>query len=189
VVSAFYTDSETGKRLAALGVRDSKELTDEAIKKIASQIKKEFPENFSILSMKPEQYNQLYNQHGNNLNKLLIYSHSRAVEELLNKFDVKFVITDKFSFKNLDLVSDNRFRDIKFVQETKAEKYLGVAAASILARNEFVSWFDNLAAKGVPLPKGASNEVDKTAKALAKKYGKENLNRICKTHFKNFSKI
>jgi len=189
VVSAFYTNSEVSKRLGVLGVRDSKELTDDAIKKIASQIKKEFPDNFSIITMEPEQYNQLYAEHGKNLNKLLIFSHSRAVENLLHKFDVKFVITDKFSFKNLDLVADNRFDDIKFVQETKAEKYLGVAAASILARNEFVSWFDNLAIKGVVLPKGASNEVDKTAKKLSIKYGKENLYRICKTHFKNFSKI
>ncbi len=189
VVSAFYTDSEISKHLTTIGVRDSKELSDDSIKKIAAQIKKHFPKNFSIISLEPEQYNQLYKTHGSNLNKLLIFSHSRAVEKLLNKFDVKFVITDKFSFKNLDLVSDDRFRDIKFVQETKAEKYLGVAAASILARNEVVLWFENLEAKGVKLPKGASSEVDTIAKKLAAKYGKENLNRICKTHFKNFSKI
>ena len=115
---------------------------------------------------------------------------SEKSEKLLDKHPhIKYVITDKFSSKSLDILTEPRFSKVKFIQETKAEKYLGVAAASILAREKVVLWFNDLKEKGIALPKGASTEVDKTAKELARKYGKENLHRICKTHFKNFSKI
>ncbi len=190
VVAAFYTDLSTSQKLKSLGVKDSKELSDTAILEIADKIKRSFPNNYEVIELVPEGYNRQYQLHGKNLNKLLTFTHSRAVEMLLDKHPhVEYVITDKFSSKSLDILTESRFSKVKFVQETKAEKYLGVAAASILARERVVLWFANLKKKGIELPKGASSEVDKTAKYLARKYGKENLYRICKTHFKNFSKI
>ena len=190
VVAAFYTTSGISKQLKALGVKDSKELTDSAILETARKIRELFSDNYEIFELVPEEYNKQYITTGKNLNKLLTFAHSRAVEKLLDKHPaVKFVITDKFSSKNLDILTEPRFSKVKFIQETKAEKYPGVAAASILAREKVVLWFQDLEQKGIYLPKGASKEVDKTAKELALKYGKENLNRICKTHFKNFSKI
>ncbi len=190
VVAAFYITAEISERLRMLGVKDSKELSDSAIMEIAQKLKVSFSENFEIFELTPEQYNKEYDSIGKNLNKLLTFAHSRAVEKLLDKHPaVKYVITDKFSSKSLDILTEPRFAKVKFIQETKAEKYPGVAAASILAREKVVLWFRNLEQKGIYLPKGASAAVDKTAKELARKYGKDNLYRICKTHFKNFSKI
>ncbi len=190
VVAAFLINKEISQKLSSFGVKDSKELSDFAIVEIAKKIRTDFPNNFAIFELIPDEYNKLYQEKGKNLNKLLIYAHSRTVEKLLVKHpDVNFVITDKFSSKSLDLLLDARFGNVKFIQETKAEKYLGVAAASILAREKVVHWFENLKKKGIDLPKGASSEVDEKAKYLAEKYGKENLHRICKIHFKNFSKF
>ncbi len=193
-VAAFYTDEETTEKLLKLGVRDSKTLSEQQIVAISTSIKKKFRENFSVYVLEPQKYNEEYFKHGQNLNKLLVNAHSAAVKPLLEKFDVKFVITDKFSNRALTLENKTNFSDVKFVQETKAEKYPAVAAASILARAEVVAWFERINARlqaklGITLPKGASAEVDKTAQLLADTYSKEDLKRICKTHFKNFSKI
>ena len=193
-VAAFYCDKEIAEELKKLGVRDSKELVDTKILELANLIRKRFPENFSIYTIEPKEYNAKYEEFGGNLNKLLIYAHSKVVGELLKKFKVRTVITDKFSNRNLLMVNDVEFANVKFIQETKAEKYPAVAAASILARSEIIKWFDNLNARlyektGIKLPKGASREVDAVAQKLADLYSKEDLKRICKTHFKNFSKI
>ena len=76
-------------------------------------------------------------------------------------------------------------RDIELVQRHKAESDIAVAAASILARNEFVT---RLAALGkhyqTLLPKGASAQVDATAKEFIAKFGVEELTKISKMHFR-----
>jgi len=71
------------------------------------------------------------------------------------------------------------------VQRHKAEEDLAVAAASILARNEFVT---RLAALGrkfeMAFPKGASAAVDAAAKAFVEKFGANRLPEVAKTHFR-----
>jgi ribonuclease HIII len=193
-VAAFYADKNITTELMKLGVRDSKALTDNQIISIANTLKSNFAEYFNIFTLEPEEYNIKYEEFGNNLNKLLIYAHSKAVKPLLNKFDAKLVITDKFSNRALTIENEIEFSLVKFVQETKAEKYPAVAAASILARSEVVYWFEQINMKlkqtdNISLPKGASPQVDEVAKILANKYSKKRLQAICKTHFKNFSKI
>ena len=76
-------------------------------------------------------------------------------------------------------------RSIELVQRHKAEEDLAVAAASILARDEFVK---RLAALGknfnVELPKGAGTNVDAVAKELFAKHGADVLAGIAKMHFR-----
>jgi ribonuclease HIII len=60
-----------------------------------------------------------------------------------------------------------------------------VAAASILARNEFVNRIARLSQEyGVTLPKGASAEVIKAGKIFVEKHGKADLANVAKLHFK-----
>jgi len=60
-----------------------------------------------------------------------------------------------------------------------------VAAASILARDEFVKGLARLEKQfEVKLPKGASAAVDETAKEFVSKQGAENLGKIAKMHFR-----
>ena len=62
---------------------------------------------------------------------------------------------------------------------------VAVAAASILARAEFVQRMKALGEEaGMPLPKGASAEVLKTAKLLVQQLGAEGLSKFAKMHFK-----
>ena len=75
-------------------------------------------------------------------------------------------------------------REIELVQRHKAEEDIAVAAASILARNEFVMRLGALEKQyGMVLPKGASAAVDKAAKEFVGKYGVDGLKKVAKDAF------
>jgi ribonuclease HIII len=62
---------------------------------------------------------------------------------------------------------------------------LAVAAASILARDEFVKRLAGLGKDyGVTLPKGAGTSVDAVAKDLFSKHGAAALAKLAKMHFR-----
>lgn len=188
IVAGFYTNSEINNYLVSIGVKDSKELTDFQIDNIAQQIKTKYPNNYSIISIHPDKYNQLY-ENFKNLNKLLNWAHSKAIETLLNIIKTKNVIIDKFSKEPLSISTKSEFENINFVQITKAEKYLGVAAASILARNEMNNWFRKKQSEGFDVLKGASFEVETSAKKIHSIHGNETLRNLVKLHFKTTKKI
>ena len=79
---------------------------------------------------------------------------------------------------------------INLLQTPKAERYLAVAAASILARDRFVSRLSQLSTElGVALPKGASQAVVDAAKTLIKRHGEQALKRAAKLHFKTTANV
>ncbi|MDA2912278.1 ribonuclease HIII, partial [Nitrospiraceae bacterium AH_259_D15_M11_P09] len=74
---------------------------------------------------------------------------------------------------------------MQLVQRPKAEEDLAVAAASILARAEFLRRLSALSEKvGTSLPKGASPSVELAARMVVKKRGQDALRTIAKLHFK-----
>jgi ribonuclease HIII len=76
-------------------------------------------------------------------------------------------------------------REIELVQRHKAEEDLAVAAASILARHEFVSRLGRMEKEyNMELPRGASAAVDAAAKEFIAKNGAENLGKVAKMHFR-----
>ena len=76
-------------------------------------------------------------------------------------------------------------REIEFVQQHRAEEDLAVAAASIVARDEFVKGLARLEKQfGMQLPKGASAAVDAAAKAFVENFGAEALAKASKLHFR-----
>lgn len=188
IVAAVYVNSDTKKNLLRIGVKDSKDLSDYQINLLAKEIKKIVADNFTVISINPKKYNEVYERFGN-LNSLLNWAHSKALSNLFDKVDCKTVITDKFSNKDLDISSLSKHSDVEFIQETKAERYVGVAAASIIARESFLDWFENKERIGLDLPKGSSIETEVFAKKLLNSIGKEKLNELAKLHFKTYKKI
>ena len=76
-------------------------------------------------------------------------------------------------------------REIELVQRHKAEEDIAVAAASILARHEFVVRLKALEKQfGVALPKGASAAVETAGKDFVAKLGPEALPKVAKMHFR-----
>ena len=190
VIAGVFVNNEIKKALIKIGVKDSKELSDYLIKKIAVQIKNIPSIKYNVVTINPEKYNQLYEQIGN-VNKLLGWGHARVLENLLDKVETEDAISDKFGNENLiknNLMSKGR--KINLHQTTKGERFTAVAAASILAREKFISWFEEQQKKlYTSLPKGASLLVEEAAKKLRDSYGKEFLSKVVKLHFKTTKKI
>ena len=188
VVAAVYVDSNLQRELKSIGVRDSKDLSECQIHDLAKHIRLGGHENIEVVKINPVKYNQLYNQF-KNLNKLLNWAHSKAIDNLLQKTNCKTVITDKFSNRDLTITSNKNYAFVEFIQEHRAEKYVGVAAASIIARDEFNNWFADRKRLGYDLPKGSSEIVTKAALSLVKKIKGDKLSEFVKLHFKTTGKI
>lgn len=188
VTCAYFVNKDTAKELRKIGVRDSKDLSENQIRSIASKIRKLGEDKFEIISINPQRYNELYKKF-NNINMLLNWTHSKAIENLLQKKDTKTIITDKFRKKDLIFSKNFDYTNYKIVQETKAEKYVAVAAASILAREKQLQWFAVQKKNGFTLKRGASEEVKENVKALLKNNGPDILHKLTKVHFKTVKNL
>ncbi len=190
VIAGVYLSPLTGVQLKSFGIRDSKELSDLQISQLASQIIQNPEVIYDVVLISPEKYNQLYKSMGN-LNWILGWAHARVIENLLSKCKSDEVISDKFGNEKIILDSlQQKGRTINLTQVTKAEKFIAVAAASILARDTVVRWFSSQSKKyKQKIPKGSSSEVENIARKILEKYGEEELNRLVKLHFKTSNKI
>ncbi|HJT21218.1 MAG TPA: ribonuclease HIII [Nitrospira sp.] len=183
VIAAVFVDATTESELRLMQVRDSKKISDGRILEMAPDIKTICPH--SIVAIGPHKYNELYGKI-RNLNRLLAWGHARALENLLERVSCGRAISDQFGDERLILNAlQQKGRTIVLEQRTKAESDTAVAAASILARAEFLLRLKRLSDElGTTLPKGASPAVELTAKMVVKKHGQERLETVAKLHFK-----
>ena len=183
VIAAVHVTPRLEEDLLALNVRDSKKIADSVIRTLEVDIKTLC--RHSVIAIGPERYNELYKQI-RNLNRLLAWGHAKALETLLEQVPCERAIADQFGDERLILNAlQEKGRKITLEQRHKGEEDIAVAAASIVARAEFVRRLERLAAQwGVPLPKGASQAVELAAKAVVKKHGQDGLAKVAKLHFK-----
>lgn len=186
VIAACYVGPE---HLAELdGVKDSKKLTDPIALKLADRIKATCPH--AIVAIGPGKYNELYEKF-RNLNSLLAWGHARAIENVLEQTTARKVISDEFA-KGGFAVKKALFekgKSLEFISAVRAEQDIAVAAASILARAEFLRRLKRLGDEfGTTLPKGASNVID-TGVRFVKSHGAERLREVAKLHFKTSAQV
>jgi len=189
VIAAVFVDATTHGELRLMEVRDSKKISDGRILELAPDIKTICPH--SVIAIGPKKYNELYTKI-KNLNRLLAWGHAKALENLLERgVTCERAISDQFGDERLILnVLQEKGRKIVLEQRTKAESDLAVAAASVLARAEFLLRLKRLSAEvGTTLPKGASPAVELAAKMIIKKHGRERLDSVAKLHFKTTQSI
>jgi len=188
VVAGVYVSEGQEEVLSELGIKDSKRLSDKRVRELASMIKKGYPH--SIVAIGPERYNSLYSKL-KNLNRLLAWAHARAIENILEDVPCDRAITDQFGDKLY--VTDalmTKGKTIELIQKTKAEEDPAVAAASILARAEFLSRLFFLSKEvGMDLPKGSSPRSEEVGLELVKRQGLDILDRVSKKHFKLTDRI
>ena len=189
IIAAVACDFAQGVALADWGITDSKKLSDGRATKLAEQIKKAAIVH-SVIAIGPEKYNELYSKF-KNLNRLLAWGHARAIENLLEQVDVDIVIADQFGDESLiQRALFEKGRKVRLVQMPRGEQDIAVAAASVMARAEFLRRLDLLGKEiGVALPKGAGAPVDAVGRQIVRAHGLQSLTRIAKTHFKNFIKV
>jgi ribonuclease HIII len=183
VIAAVLVTPASEPELRLLQARDSKQISDGRIQEMAPLIRRLC--KHSIVAIGPQRYNELYARI-RNLNRLLAWGHARALENILEGTDCRLAISDQFG--------DERFiinallekgKTVRLIQRPKAETDLAVAAASILARAEFLTRLKRLSSEvGIALPKGASQAVEAAARAVVGKHGRERLAMIAKLHFK-----
>ena len=194
VIACVYVNENIESQLSSLGVKDSKALSDTRIVKIAREIRKICAEKFVVVEISPEKYNQIYakfEREKKSLNDLLAWAHAKAIEELSLKVECKTVIVDRFANEQVLLTNlQEEGKKLNVIQTPRAERYIAVAAASILARDRFVNKLDKLGKQyEVTLPKGASNAVIETARQLVGKYGSDILEKVAKVHFKTTQEL
>ena len=194
VVASVFVNESSANLLAKNGVQDSKNLTDKKILKLEEVIKNYCWGKFSIIEIKPEKYNHLYEnfkKQGKNLNMLLAWAHAKALEDLLSRVECKKAIIDKFANESLILRSlQENGKKLEIIQKHKAENNIAVAAASILARAQFIKRLTIFEEQyNQNFYKGASTQVITSAKQFVDSYGKNSLKEVAKLHFKTTEKI
>lgn len=183
VIVAVFVDATTQGELTLMNVRDSKKISDGRVLEMAPDIRTICPH--SIIAIGPQRYNELYRKI-RNLNRLLAWGHAKALETLLDRVSCRRAIADQFGDEQLILNAlQEKGRTIVLEQRHKAESDLAVAAASILARAEFLIRLARLSDEiGTTLPKGASPTVELAGRMIVKKHGEERLGSVAKLHFK-----
>lgn len=188
VIAGVHITPEIEKKLVEIGVKDSKCISDKKIMVLREKIIEMCP--YSVVVIGPQRYNQLYDKIGN-LNRMLAWGHARVIENVLSKVNCDRVIIDKFG--NNKFILDalmKRGKKIPVVQKVRAESDCAVAAASVLARGEFLRRLAKLSKElGIKLPKGASKIVEQSAQDLITKKGFEILQSTAKIHFKTTKKV
>lgn len=193
VVAGCLVSDNDIQALSDLGVRDSKRLTDNRILSLDKTLRDHFPH--AVVVFTPEDYNRYY-ERIRNLNKLLAEGHARAIIGVARRLEAgqpgpDLAVSDKFG-------KDERLEDalarfdchIPVRQIVRGEAVPAVAAASIIARAEFVKQMKMLSETvGTSLPKGAAAQVDEAGRKLVATHGSEVLLRVAKVHFKNYQRV
>lgn len=188
VIAGVYVSSDQEELLRESGVRDSKAIADKKAVALAEQIRETCP--FTVVVIGPERYNSLHASF-KNLNKLLAWGHARAIENLLEKVACTRVVADQFGderfLKNALMAKG---REVILIQKPRAEEEIAVAAASIIARAEFLRRLQDLSARySVPLPKGASDVVIRAGQAFVQRHSSDALGQVAKLHFRTTERV
>jgi len=188
VVAACFAHEQIEREFSSFGLRESKKTSDNRAFVLEKQIKRIAPHQVIVIG--PERYNELHAKI-RNLNKLLAWGHARALENLLPQVNPVEVISDQFGDKRLiENALMARGKGVKLTQRHRAESAPAVAAASILARAEFLRRLSALSAQyGMEFPKGAGPMVDEAGKKFIKEMGPDALAMVAKLHFKNTLRI
>lgn len=202
----YVEDEKMGSDLRKAGVKDSKLLSDTQVLIIAEKIKCLLEkENYYVNTVHPSLYNDIYSD-TNNLNEMLAHTHALTVDSLTSQ---KFLTPDstiegiRKAYKNTTVVVDqfnkneelmrtylhaNQWKEV--IQMPRAESDVAVAAASILARSDFLRYMNSISDKySVPVPKGASDNVISAARHIIEKHGQDVLQNVAKLHFKTTGKV
>lgn len=193
MVVATYVDKKHLLLVKELGVKDSKNLTDQQITAIAQKLIHIIP--YSLLILHNEKYNQLQKS-GMSQGKMKALLHNQAISNVIEKIkpiQPEGILIDQFAQPDIyfNYLKEQKLviRDNVFFSTKGEQAHLAVAAASIIARYAFIKEFEKLSESvGITLPKGAGSKVDVTAAKIINQYGMQFLLKCAKVHFANTEK-
>jgi ribonuclease HIII len=191
-IAGVYVNEAVIRAWKDAGIRDSKNISsDKRIQDLAELIRKTPGCVTAVVPIGNEAYNRLHTKMGS-VNAVLAWGHARVIENLLGQQHrmnppPARAISDQFaSSKNVvEKAMMALGREIELVQKHRAEEDLAVAAASILARDEFVRRLRELGkAFQAEFPKGAGPTVDTAAREFVERHGPDALSKVAKLHFR-----
>ncbi|MDR1991744.1 MAG: ribonuclease HIII [Mycoplasmataceae bacterium] len=195
VTCAVYLKKTNEVAMRNLGVCDSKHITDQNMKLMFNQIINLCEYEYKMAN--PKRYNQLVALY-KNAHIVKAFLHDQCIKKLTKRLKIKkeiSIVMDQFAPKNTYY---QYFKEINLVPheithfETKAEnKYLAVAAASVIARVLFLKQIDDLSLQAkIKLLLGASNpEIIEQARKIYRSIGKMGLAKFAKIDFATTKKV
>ena len=193
VSAAVTVTPAVAAELAALGVQDSKKLSDPRVRRLAPEIRRRAA--WARTEVAPPRYNTFYaelRREGKRLNQMLAWAHVRSIAAVIARGPAPaYAIVDQFAdARVVERAAETGARDLRIVQFPKAEADVAVAAASILAREAFLDWLAAAGERvGVTLPKGASPQVVAAARQIVAEGGEETLASVAKLHFATTERV
>ncbi len=190
VVATVVADRSMIEGWIDAGIKDSKSVTsDKRIFALEKEIRSTKGVVVETAFANMRKYNDLYNKFGN-LNKLLGWLHARALETALDKKMVPWGLLDQFTKQNVTKGFLKTHKSFDLRQRTKAESDPVVAAASIIARAQFVKNIQKLEEQsGITIPKGSGHQAKSAFTELVGKLGPDCGPDYVKMHFKTASEV
>ena len=190
VVAAVHAEPAQAAELAAIGVADSKTLSDLRMMPMAERLERTFDCAVRVLS--PVDYNARWRADPN-VNHVLADLHADALAELLARHADATVVVDRFGDESL--VASRLQRRLgraptRLVQVPRAEAHPVVGAASVVARVHFLEGLARCEEEtGTDLHRGAGPPVDRAAVRVFRIGGEALLGRVAKLHFRNSERV
>ena len=169
------------------GVKDSKKIVDTQIIKLDKLIRGTHGVAVATCLCGMAKYNTIMARPHANLNRLLAWQHATALAQALSRKKAPRGLLDQFSKQPLVQreLAKMGIRDFDLQMRTKAEEDPVVAAASVIARAEYVRQIHSLSRQfGAPLQKGAGALVKEQAALIIERFGARLLGNFAKLHFR-----
>ena len=187
VAATVIADEAAVQAWLKAGVRDSKTIVDTQILKLDDLIRDTPGVVVETRHMTMHEYNRVMAKPYASLNRLLAAHHADALDAALKRKWVPRGLLDQFSKEPLVQreLKKKGLERFKLAMRTKAEEDPVVAAASIVARAEFVRLMRDLSRHfGDKLQKGAGALAKAQASLLLEKFGARALGDFAKLHFR-----
>jgi ribonuclease HIII len=187
IAATVVADKSAIEAWRKAGVQDSKKITEGKILLLDQLIRETHGAVVRTCFCGMPKYNDLMSRPGANLNRLLAWQHATALEQALLAKRVPWGLLDQFTEQPLVQreLAKKGVKDFELKMRTKAESDPVVAAASVVARAEFVRQMNLLSKKfGAKLQKGAGPLVKAQAIEIMQKFGTRALGEFAKLHFR-----
>lgn len=187
IAATVIAPAEAIREWVKAGVRDSKTIADSKILELDKRIQGTPGVTVKTCFCGMPKYNELMARPGANLNRLLAWQHATALSQALQVHWVPWGLLDQFTDQPLTQreLARKGVANFELRMRTKAEEDPVVAAASVVARAEFVRQMKLLSDEfGDKLQKGASAKVKEQAAKIVERFGAKALGNFAKLHFR-----
>jgi ribonuclease HIII len=187
VAATVVADKSAIEAWIKAGVKDSKKIVDTQIVKLDKIIRATPGVAVKTCLCGMTKYNELMGRPGASLNRLLAWQHATAVAQAIAQKPVAWGLLDQFSEQPLVQreLAKKGVAGFELRMRTKAEEDPVVAAASVVARAEYVHQMHELSKRfGAKLQKGAGSQVKVQANEIIQRFGARALGDFAKLHFR-----